>query len=192
MTEKFFDSVREDLFGGKLTQSQVNGMNGIFDAFERFKFTDKRWLAYMLGTAYHETAKTMMPIEEYGKGKNYDYGKKLKRGRGKDSRVPYETPDKLYYGRGHVQLTWYENYELLGKLLNIDLLNKPELALDPYISGEIMAKGMSSGLFTGKKLSDYFNSKGSDWVNARRIINGMDKADKIATEAKLFHKALTA
>ncbi len=29
----------------------------------------------MLATVYHETAKTMQPIEEYGRGVGRDYGK---------------------------------------------------------------------------------------------------------------------
>jgi hypothetical protein len=33
-------------------------------------------------------------------------------------------------------------------------------------------------------LGDYFNDKVTDWVNARRIINGTDKAAVIASYAK--------
>ena len=33
------------------------------------------------------------------------------------------------------------------------------------------------GVFTGKKFGDYFNKTTEDWVNARRIINGLDKAN---------------
>lgn len=65
----FYDSVRESLFGGTLLQQQVAGMEAILREWEAQQLTDRRWLAYMLGTTYHETAKTMQPIEEYGKGK---------------------------------------------------------------------------------------------------------------------------
>src|ERR1041385_6889458 len=96
----FFDTIRANLFKGKLTQSQVDGMESILLTGETEGLTDLRWLAYMLATCFHETARTMQPIEEYGKGKGYRYGKKIKR-----SGIPYTLPDKLYYGRGLVQLT---------------------------------------------------------------------------------------
>jgi putative chitinase len=188
----FFDTIRESLFKGSFSQPQVEGMDSILDRWEASGLTDLRWLAYMLATVYHETAKTMQPIEEYGKGKGYKYGKKIKR-----SGIAYTLPDKLYYGRGYVQLTWYENYETMGRLLGIDLLNHPEMALHPGIAADIMFEGMTKGNshfgdFTGKSLENYFNDKKEDWVNARRIINGTDKADLIAGFGKKFMAGLRA
>ena len=53
---------------------------------------DLRWLAYILATDYHETAYTMQPIEEYGKGAGYDYGE------------PDPVTGEIYFGTGLVQL----------------------------------------------------------------------------------------
>jgi putative chitinase len=191
----FYDYIRKPLFNGSITQSQVNGIQRIVDTCIANKITDRRWVAYMLATCYHETAKTMKPIVEYGKGKGKDYGKKLKMGKGPGKRVGYKNPEQLYYGRGDVQLTWYENYEKMGKLLNVDLLNNPELALDPVISCRIMIEGMtksksSFGDFTGKCLEQFFNATTTDWINARKIINGLDCANDIAAYAKIFYAAL--
>ena len=188
--KKFYSCIKENGLFDSLNQSQVDGINAILDEWEKRNLVDLRWLAYMLATAYHETAKTMRAIEEYGKGKNYVYGKKIKR-----SKVAYINPDKIYYGRGLVQLTWYENYELMGRLLGIDLLNKPELALDKNIAVQIMFEGMlkgasSFGDFTGKCLEMYFNATTEDWLGARKIINGTDKADSIAGYAKKFYSCL--
>lgn len=170
----------------KLSQSNVDGMNAILDAWEaNCALIDLRWLAYMLATAYHETANTMQPIEEFGKGKNRKYGSKIKK-----SGQSYTTPDKIFYGRGLVQLTWYENYQTFAKLLKIDLLNKPELALTMLVSVQIMFTGMTQGLFTGVNLSRYFNDQKEDWVNARKIINGLDRADLIALYGKRFYECL--
>lgn len=187
----FFDSVRDSLFKGKLSVTQVSGMEAILSEWEKRSLIDERWLAYMLATVYHETARTMQPIEEYGKGKGYRYGKKIKR-----TGIRYTSPDKLYYGRGYVQLTWYENYETMGRLLHMDLLNQPELALIPEVAAEIMFEGMTKGNsnfgdFTGKSLELYFNDKKEDPINARRIINGLDKADIIAMYYYKFKTALT-
>ena len=186
----FFDEIRHSLFSDRITQSQVDGLNFKLTAWEKSGLTDIRWLAYMLATSYHETAKTMQPIEEYGKGRGKPYGQKLRH-----DRKPYTFPDKLYYGRGDVQLTWYENYEAMGKLLGIPLLEQPELALKPDISAQIMIEGMTRGKsnrgdFTGVSLENYFNATKDDPVHARRIINGLDKANLIATYHNKFLTAI--
>lgn len=178
--DRFFDEIRASLFNGRLSQSQVDGINAKIDAFDRFGIRDDRWRAYMMATSYHETAKTMQPIEEYGKGRGRKYGKKIKH-----NGESYTWPDKIYYGRGDVQLTWYENYEKMGELLGIPLLENPDMALEPEISAKIMIEGMTKGMsnrgdFTGLSLENYFNSYTDDPVNARRIINGLDKAKLIA------------
>jgi putative chitinase len=194
-TKKFYDYIRTNLFGGQLKPSQFDGISSILGECQLAGVTDNRWIAYILATAFHETAKTMQPIEEYGKGKNYDYGKKLDIGKGVGKRVPYSTPDKLYYGRGYCQITWRSNYANMTKLLKVDLINYPELALDKKIAAKILIEGMTKGHsgwgdFTGKSLEDYFNTKITDWVNARKIINGLDKSELIAGYAKKFFEAL--
>ena len=182
----FFDTVRANLFGGKLKQSQVDGMTAILDEWERaWSDCDRRWLAYMLATAKHESASTMQPIEEYGKGRGRPYGKRVK-----SDGTPYTDTENIFYGRGYVQLTWYDNYARAGKLLGLDLIQHPEIALSCHIAASIMFNGMVFGWFTGRKLGDYFESKKEDWVNARRIINGLDRADDIAAMAKQFRAAI--
>lgn len=175
----FFSSVRHSIFNGKIRNKQVQGLNAILDEWEAQGLTDLRWLAYMLATTYHETAGTMQPIEEYGKGKGRKYG------------IPDPETGLVYYGRGYVQLTWKANYEIMGNLLDKPLVEAPELALKPDIATQILFEGMIKGMFTGKKLSDYFNSTKEDWINARRIINGTDKATLIAGYANKFYNALT-
>lgn len=183
--EYFYNNVRASLFRGTLTQSQVDGMNYLLDTWEKlFPDGDERHLAYCLATAYHETAQTMRPIEEYGKGKGYKYGQ------------PTGPHGQTYYGRGHVQLTWEENYKRAEKELkrygiHAPLHKEPFLALEDANSAAILYDGCGDGWFTGKKLSDYFNAKVTDPVNARRIVNGTDKADLIASYYVKFDAALT-
>jgi putative chitinase len=193
---KFFGEIRETLFGKRdLLVSQVQQINAFLTEWENQKLTDLRWLAYIFATVYHETARTMAPIEEFGKGRGLPYGKKLKYGKGPNKRVPYDTPDKLYYGRGHTQNTWYEIYEALTRAAKArdkswDFLNQPELLLEtePSIWATFLA--MKTGLYTGKKLLDYFNEKTTNWIGARYIINGQDKAEVIAKYAQSFYDAL--
>ncbi|MEO6539789.1 MAG: glycoside hydrolase family 19 protein [Ferruginibacter sp.] len=183
----FFTQVRLSLFDGKLKQSQVDGITAIIDEWENNNSRkDDRWLAYMLSTTHHETAATMQPIEEFGKGRSRPYGKKLKM-----SRKPYTNTGNIFYGRGFVQLTWYENYEKAGKKLNLDFINNPEKVMDLQNATKIMFLGMAEGWFTGKKLGDYFTATKEDWVNARRIINGLDRAEWIASYAKKYYAAIS-
>ena len=133
----------------------------------------------MLANTHHETDRTMQPIEEYGKGKGREYGK------------PDPATKQTYYGRGFVQLTWKANYDTMGKKLGVDLVNHPELALRLNVATQILFVGMMEGRFTGAKLSSYFNPTKEDWVNARRIINGVDKANLISTYGKAYYAALS-
>ena len=56
---------------------------------------------------------------------------------------------------------------------------------------KIMFLGMQEGWFTGRKLSQYINDQLTDFVNARRIINSIDRAADIAGYAEKFLKALS-
>jgi len=168
----FFDYARLHLFAGSFTQSQVNGLTAILDYWENgYTGKDDRWLAYMFATAHHETDRKFQAIEEYGKGKGHKY--------------------PPYYGRGLVQLTWDYNYKAMGKQFGVDLLGHPEKALDLDLAVKIMFFGMIKGSFTGKKLADYFNPTKGDWVNARRIINGLDKANLIAGYGHQYYAAIS-
>lgn len=184
---KFFAGIRNGPFPGKLTKPQVDGNAAILAEWKRRKLTDLRWLAYMLGTAFHETAQTMQPIMERGTQK-YLRGKKY----------------WPWIGRGYVQLTWPNNYKTMQMLLavsgfDVDIVKTPDNAMRPDVAAFIMFEGMIRGTFTGKKLATYFNTTTTDWINARRIINGVKKGEKlpdravdIANYAKAFHSDLLA
>ena len=181
----FFDSVRASIFSGSLTQKQTDGLAFLMDYAELNK-VDDRQLAYVLATTFHETAATMQPIEEYGKGSGKKYGQPA---------GPY---NKVYYGRGYVQLTWYENYVKQDKKLKLDgrLVKDPGLALDPEISRQILFRGMADGDFTGQCLKDHItctniNDDKTDFHNARKIVNALDKASLIAGYATKFAAGLT-
>ena len=183
----FFFNSKKILFNGKFKQSQVDGLNAILDEWENnYSSKDDRWLAYMLATAHHETDRRMQPIEEYGKGKGRPYGKNIKM-----NGTRYNDTANLFYGRGFVQLTWYENYQKAGAKLGLNLIKNPEKTLELPVATKIMFLGMMEGWFTGKKLSQYFNSTTEDVYNARRIINGTDKANLIADYAYDYYSCIS-
>ena len=169
----------KDNFGRELKLCELNGIKRIIAYWEsKPEYTDLRWLAYILATISHEVDGTFKPIEEYGKGKGLAYGKPNESG-------------KVFFGRGFVQLTWSENYARFGKILGINLTGNPDLALDFDVALKICFIGMTKGMFTGKKRSDYFNSEKTDPVGARKIINGTDKAALIANYYSRFYQLLT-
>lgn len=129
-------------------------------------------LAYILATAYHETAHTMKPVKEA-----YWLSESWRR-----SHLRYYP----WYGRGFVQLTWQANYQKAKDELGIDAINNPDSVMDPVASAKIIVLGMIEGWFTGKKLSDYIDLKHSNFEDARRIINGVDKKELIAGYAKAY------
>lgn len=189
----FFDQIRLNLFGGNMNTKQVSGVSTILDEWEaNYSKNDDRWLAYMLATAHHETGRTMQPIEEWGKGKGLPYGSRLKMTKDKNGkRIPYSDTAELFYGRGFVQLTWYENYDKAGKKLAKDFLHNATGVMELSDATKIMFYGMTEGWFTGVKLSNFFNSTTEDWKNARKIINGTDKWDLIKDYALKYYGAIS-
>jgi len=176
---KFYDHLRTtNVLGPVLTQQEVTGCEAILTACVGWPLS---WTAYALATAYHETAGTMAPIREYGRGKGRKYGAEDPPGSG-----------RTYYGRGYVQLTWLANYQKAEEELGAPLVENPDLALDPVIAANILRRGMDEGWFTGKSLNHYLPPLATrqQFANARRIINGTDKADLIAGYAVVFQEAL--
>ena len=170
----FFAAIRAPLFGGHMTQPQVDGMVRILDYMDAKPVRDVRWQAYMLATVLHETGATLQPVTEQG-GDAYLRAK------------PYWP----FVGRGLVQITWRRNYATFGKRLGIDLIGNPDMALTWDVALPVLVIGMSLGLFTGVGLPRYFGARVDDPVQARRIVNGMDRAQLVASYHRTFLAALT-
>ena len=155
------------------------------------EITDLRWAAYMLATVQWECAGTWRPIEEFGKGKGYGYGKAIDV---VDSATG-KTLKNTYYGRGYVQFTWEENYKKLGRELGLgDQLHvHPEKALEHDIAYKILSHGMRKGSFIkGHSLAIYLSGKKTDFIGARKIINGNDRKNEIARLAEMHFRLLQA
>jgi putative chitinase len=201
----FFASVDATLFG-VLTRAQIDGMRCMLAAGAGV--LPLTWMAYVLATAYHETGMTMQPVHEKGMGDRDhngvdDWFEKYGRGqKAKDLGNLSLADGGLFHGRGFPQLTGRANYrratvELhkLGILkADEDLERTPDLALRLDIAVAIMIYGMRDGWFTGRGLRRYlFNpATAQQYVNARYVVNGTDKATKIAGHALHFEAALKA
>lgn len=134
--------------------------------------------AYVLATAYWETAHTMEPVREA-----FWLSEDWRR-----ANLRYYP----WYGRGFVQLTWETNYHKAGAELGIDLTTDADKVMQPEISAEILVVGSRDGWFTGKRLDDYITLQSSNYRGARRVINGTDKAAAIAEIAREYEEGLLA
>lgn len=178
--KEFFDTVRP-LFG-KMTQAHVDGLNVILDASKMLPLEQR---AYVLATVFHETAGTMQPITEYGNRAYFD------KYEGRESLGNTQQGDGFKFrGRGYVQITGRRNYALASRYLKVDFVAEPELALLTQYASKILILGMTEGWFTGATLDHWIQPGSVDYRNARRIVNGLDKASKIARYARRFELAL--
>lgn len=194
-----FAYLRRSPFGGRLSTAQVRGVEVILSAWATLGLTDLRWLAYILATAFHETAGTMAPVRETLAKSDANAIAALDRayaaGRLKQVKTPYWRLDrdgKSWLGRGFVQLTHKRNYEAAGRMVGVDLVANPSKAMDLEIAARILVEGMIAGLFTSRKLADYFSATADDPAGARKIVNGTDKASLIATYYRAILDALKA
>lgn len=194
---KFFDGFKpfyKTVTGLNLDTDKVQALDFLLTKFE----ADPLWtrtteIGYALATIHIETfipktGQRYEPIKEFGGKayfiKRYWTNTKIRKQLGNLSE--YDAWARC--GRGYVQETGLANDKKFTKLLNIDLINNPELALDPDTAFDIMTVGMFNGIFTGKKLGPFIDK--GDLVNARTVINGHDRAQEIAGYAHSITKIL--
>lgn len=181
MIDKFYFTkrLREFNLFHSFTDLQVSSINYILDECDSQGVVMPEQIAYLMSTSYHEcynpkTPSTRLtPMKEFG-GELYLRKKKY---------YPY-------YGRGFSQLTWEENYKKESKRLGVDLVGNPDLILEPKLAANSHVYCLMNGVYAGKKISDYINSKKVDYINARRCVNGLDKANLIAGYAEKFAKCV--
>jgi putative chitinase len=179
---------------------QLQGTEAIIDAMHGLPLS---WCAYALATAWLETKATMQPIKEsfwlkdsvaaaYAK-RMYDI-KGDRPDKARELGNLYPGDGALFMGRGYVQLTGRANYERAANKIGYPLVGNPDLAMRPDIAAQIMREGMVAGWFTGRGFVHFLPSHGPATIpqfrQARRIINGLDKADKIASDAHEVQAAL--
>jgi putative chitinase len=181
----FFQTYRELFSPTSISQQQVNGIEILLNFIEQDEaLHDLRHIAYLLATVKHECADTWLPITEFASGSAYE-------GRHDLGNI-FPGDGMRFKGRGYVQITGRANYRKFSLRVDVDLIENPALATDAAISYRIASEGMRLGLFTGKEFDDYIHKEHCDYRNARRIINGLDKADKIQGYAEKFEEVIRA
>lgn len=144
-------------------------VSAIVNEAKKFGFCISQ-IAYILATVQHETGNTFQPVKE---GFNVSDG-------WRKTYLRYYP----YYGRGYVQLTWEANYAKYRDLLNLNLVVNPDLALRSDVALFILLHGMKYGTFSGKSLNNYTRNEETNFYQARRVINGLDRAALVAGYAQ--------
>jgi len=154
-----------------LSQKQVDGIEGILNAFAIVGDGRIKTLAYGLATARREVGSGMSAVREGFKStdaaaryyvRNRPYGKVIN--------------GHVYYGRGIVQLTWYQNY------LKEGIAHSPDKALEPIFAARLLFQGIMDGRWnaSGKGIAHYLPDEGpDDLYNARRTVNVTDHWEEI-------------
>jgi len=183
-----------------------------------------RWIAYMLATALHENRSASRgwqavwaPMPENG-GRPYgghvyfdpvEVRNAAGRYLGADgTELANQTDPKgrirrAFHGRGFVQITWMENYAKFDRALGLGgtLLAEPDRALEFDVAYDIWSLGMRTGMFTGRRLSEFIAGVDVvDYVGARAIVNAdrrvtsagetLNNGELIARHARVFERIL--
>jgi len=164
-------------FEFRRNQSQANRDKSAAAIIEaaRAKQLSNAQIAYVLATAEHESD-SFKTLEEYSSGTQYEGRADLGNTRPGDG--------ARFKGRGYVQLTGRLNYTRYSEISGLQLARLPIIVMNwPALSVFIIVDGMLRGVYTGRRLADFVNRSKQDFFNARQVINGHDRAEKIADQA---------
>lgn len=181
IVKKGFEKLYREVLKSNLTEKNWENIQFIFSCIEFDSYwSDYRQVANFLAQCGHESMWKYAPISEV---------------RARRGTALYDIQNKYwdtgFYGRGIIQLTHALNYKKMSKYVGIDLVKYPnKLIEDAQVSYTVAAKGMQEGIFTGKKLSDFIVGERCDYLNARKIVNGMDRAKDIEFYSKCIDSVL--
>lgn len=185
----------------KFNQWQADALNAVLNVWDTDDglHNDSR-LAYILGTIYHESAHSVYPVREgscetdegsvaYSK---YIYRKRI-------TTYDYFERDpqtkQSYYGRGQVQITFKDNYDVNGGRLGLGsrLVTAPDDTLSYEISAKLAVLGAYHGWYRKRyAVKNYDFENDADWLRARDVIIGAGRgAQDIASFARKFLPMLT-
>jgi Domain of unknown function (DUF4157) len=180
-TASQFVAVRLLPVAAAVNGSALPHLTRILGACAEAGIADLSHVAYMLASAHHESAMGRL-MTELASGEAFENRTDL------GNHLPGDGP--RFKGRGYVQITGRGHYHTFGTLIGVDLENHPDRAAEPEIAARIVTMGMRDGRFTGQSLADFGSDGSYDFVNARRIVNALDRAAEIAAIARRYRQAL--
>lgn len=110
-----------------------------------------------MATVRVEVGKNFKPINEIASGQAYEFRSDLGNTQAGDG--------VKYKGRGYIQITGRNNYTNYGSIFGVDLINKPELALQPELSAKILSR-----YFKDRAINIQCDKQ--NWIKVRQQVNG--------------------
>lgn len=176
----------------------VTAMLNVWDTTPELE-GDRR-LAYILGTAYHESTHTLYPTRECSCMTDAGAVACAKRlyeaGKASAYFVRDSQTGQSYYGRGQTQLTLRDNFDRIGKNLGLGarLVQAPDGALTLDVSAKNAVLGLYHGWYRsvdgrwlGLKHVSFDND--DDWVRARDVLIAQRRA---ANDVARYSRAVLA
>ncbi|MBD2777234.1 glycoside hydrolase family 19 protein [Iningainema tapete] len=148
-----------NIIGGNLENVKTY-LPDIIQALKDFNILNRWTLIAAIATIGVETGE-FKPIHEYG---GESYFTKNYEGRSDLGNI-YPGDGAKYHGRGFIQLTGRNNYEIYGKRFGVDLVNNPDLALDRTIAAKVLA-----AYFVDRGINQL--AQNENWREVRRRVNG--------------------
>lgn len=153
-------ALEKGVFNYTLSNMRRSNLEVILNEIDAQEITDMRQVAYIMATVWNECR--LLSIPEI---------------RAKEGTEVWKAQERYwkdgFYGRGFCQLTFKENYAKFSPVVGMDLVAEPDLVLLPKIGAKILVVGMKQGMFTGKKLDQFFFDGTAGWYHARSIVNGI-------------------
>lgn len=219
--KKFFDEYKAAFYPvgtsteGLLQKETVQALDEILTWIEADGlefYGSKEALIYCLASWYWESGRYYKRLIN-GKGINVRIEfNAIEEKRASPIKQPalYKNQERYYrengQGRGLVMITWLINYFKVGELKGVKgeqvggvtitgmvLKQIPNLMLNPRVSYLAASRGMKYGAFTTHTLDEFFiPGKPPQYVQARKIVNGLDRAELIASFAAKFERIIRA
>jgi hypothetical protein len=78
-----------------------------------------------------------------------------------------------------------------SEITGMKLVKMPIILMNwPALSVFVIVDGMMEGVYTGRRLDEFVTGSKQDFYNARQVVNGHDRAEKIAGQAHDWLKQL--
>lgn len=128
----------------------------IAKALAQAGMTDKNTIIAALATIKTETG-SFQPIPEYSSGAEYNGRADL------GNTQPGDGP--RFKGRGYIQLTGRANYTSYGQKLGVNLVNNPDLALQPDVAAKVLVQYFKDHNIPAM-------AQAGNWMGVRKAVNG--------------------
>ncbi len=164
------------MFGGKLSDLQLECINLILDECEVNDVGDLRHIAFIFATAYHFTDNPHNSEQQI-------LTPAIERGASFTLKGMAVYP---YYSRGYCIIRGKHLYRRESERTTHDLIYDPDLLLIPSIASNSIVYGMANGVYFGRRLDQFISGKMADYNKASRVVGDIKNRFAVSKLAVRF------